>query len=221
MFFFLLLIKSRIVSTQVACFLFLLSQCLFPSHSLQCLGKTESLLKPRKLPPVKTSWQQRDEIADEWCQKPLYTTFGYCILEKAELCSCTCLSWALCRAGQPWCNAGCRVDTGSPADAFAFSTHITLDLLLSLHCSFVEPSDFLNELHKWMLADVCWKENGLVANLELCKSSFSSMISLQIPYENSVVLFSLCASFLSSKGHTSHLAWELRVNIEPVNVPEE
>lgn len=51
-----------------------------------------------------------------------------------------------------------------------------------------------------MLADVSvWKENGLVADLELCKSSSGSMICLQIPSENSVVWFSLCASFLSFK----------------------
>lgn len=93
-----------------------------------------------------------------------------------------------------------------------------------VHCSF-EPSDFLNKLHKWMLADVSvWKENGLVADLELCKSSSGSMICLQIPSENSVVWFSLCASFLSFKERFS--PWmgtegKLRASECPSRVIEE
>lgn len=49
-FFFLHLIKTRIVSPRVACFLFLLSQC-----PLQYLERAESLLKPGKPLPVKNS----------------------------------------------------------------------------------------------------------------------------------------------------------------------
>lgn len=55
---------------------------------------------------------------------------------------------AVCRAGQPWCNAGCRVDTASPVDAFSLLVHSSLDFLLLHHCSFFEPSDFLNKLLK-------------------------------------------------------------------------
>lgn len=62
-------------------------------------------------------------------------TFGYCTLEKAGVCSYTCLGKASQGAGQPWCDAGCIVDAALAV--------LLMQLLLTLTHNTLDFSDLL------------------------------------------------------------------------------